>query len=168
MKLWILDLDQPPPNLAPFNYSECHETTIRTKTRNRGSAKIRRAIDYSSVDDHGDFVFINISVPAEMSMIRAEGQGERTCYETFFISFHVFKFRAIEDQSKIAHWLDWEEAEVSWARLDESHTKVCWTLRYKRLLDPAWYFGPWERYAVRLTAGYLIDNLATPQQAEAR
>ena len=38
-----------------------------------------------------------------------------------------------------------------------------WTLRYRRLLDPAWYFGPWERYAVRLAAGYLIDTVATPR-----
>ena len=37
-----------------------------------------------------------------------------------------------------------------------------WTLRYKRLLDPAWYFGPWERYAVKLTADYLIQTVATP------
>ena len=37
-----------------------------------------------------------------------------------------------------------------------------WTLRYKRLLDPAWYFGPWERYAAKLTADYLIQTVATP------
>ena len=41
-------------------------------------------------------------------------------------------------------------------------TKVTWTLHYRRSLDPAWYFGPWERYAARLAAGYLIDSVATP------
>jgi len=39
---------------------------------------------------------------------------------------------------------------------------VTWTLDYERGLDPAWYFGPWERYATRLAAGYLIDAVATP------
>jgi hypothetical protein len=39
---------------------------------------------------------------------------------------------------------------------------VTWSLRYRRMLDPAWYFGPMQRYANQLTAGYLIDTLATP------
>ena len=41
-------------------------------------------------------------------------------------------------------------------------TQVTWTLAYERALDPAWYFGPWERYATRLAAGYLIDAVARP------
>ena len=41
-------------------------------------------------------------------------------------------------------------------------SRVSWSLRYRRELDPAWYFGPWERYGVGLAAGYLIDNLAAP------
>jgi hypothetical protein len=72
------------------------------------------------------------------------------------------KFRALSDHSKVAHWLDWEEAVVTWQRVDAQHTAVTWTLRYRRNVDPAWYFAPWERYAVGLADGYLIDNLATP------
>lgn len=71
-------------------------------------------------------------------------------------------FGAIKDGSKVAHWLEWQQATVSWQSVDETHTAVVWTLRYRRGLDPAWYFGPLERYAVRLAAGYLVDNLATP------
>jgi hypothetical protein len=37
-------------------------------------------------------------------------------------------------------------------------------LHYRRNLDPAWYFGPWERYGVGLAGKYLIDNLATPEK----
>lgn len=66
------------------------------------------------------------------------------------------------DHSKIAHWLAWQESVVQWTRVDATHTRVTWTLRYRRGLDPAWYFRPWERYAVRLAGEYLIDNLATP------
>jgi hypothetical protein len=75
----------------------------------------------------------------------------------------LVRFRVIEDHSKIAHWLDWQEAEVRYQAIDAHHTRVIWTLRYLRRLDPAWYFGPWERYAVRLSADYLIDNVATPR-----
>jgi hypothetical protein len=51
---------------------------------------------------------------------------------------------------------------VTWEPIGRDATRVTWTLRYRRDLDPAWYFGPWERYATRLAAGYLIDAVATP------
>jgi hypothetical protein len=71
-------------------------------------------------------------------------------------------FRAVSDHSKVAHWLDWEDAVVTWRPKDDRHTEVFWTLHYRRNLDPAWYFGPWERYGVGLAGKYLIENLATP------
>ena len=74
---------------------------------------------------------------------------------------HV-RFRAISDQSKIAHWLAWESCEVDWSAQDAGHTRVAWTLRFRRSLDPLWYFRPWERYAVRLAAEHLIRANATP------
>lgn len=74
----------------------------------------------------------------------------------------LVRFRVVSDKSHISHWLDWREAEVRWTKIDEKHTMVCWSLRYDRRLDPAWYFAPWERYAARAAAGYLIDAAATP------
>jgi hypothetical protein len=62
----------------------------------------------------------------------------------------------------MTHFLDWREAVVQWEPADAHTTKVTWTLRYRRGLDPSWYFGPMERYAARLAAGYLIDSVATP------
>jgi hypothetical protein len=73
------------------------------------------------------------------------------------------RWRSISDTSHVAHWLKWEESNVEWAAVDASHTRVRWTLRYRRLLDPAWYFGPWERYAVRLAADQLIQDAAMPR-----
>jgi hypothetical protein len=72
----------------------------------------------------------------------------------------------VSDESKVAHWLDWEYADVRWRPVDgnSGFTEVEWTLGYRRLLDPAWYFRPWERYAVRLAAGYLIQTNATPAE----
>jgi hypothetical protein len=72
------------------------------------------------------------------------------------------RWRAVSDSSHMTHFLAWQETTVRWARVDDRTTQVSWTLRYRRGLDPAWYFGPWERYAVRLAAGYLIDSVATP------
>jgi hypothetical protein len=71
------------------------------------------------------------------------------------------RFVAVADKSKVSHWLDWEAAEVDWKAIDAGRTQVTWTLHYRRLLDPAWYFRPWERYAARLAADYLIQANAT-------
>ena len=71
-------------------------------------------------------------------------------------------WRALSDDSHMTHFLRWREATVRWRAVDEDRTEVTWSLRYRRGLDPAWYFGPWERYATRLAAQYLIDTVATP------
>ena len=71
-------------------------------------------------------------------------------------------FRVVSDGTKLAHWLALGSSEVLFHEVAPGKTEVRWTIRYDRLLDPAWYFGPWERYAVHLAAGYLIDTLATP------
>lgn len=77
-------------------------------------------------------------------------------------------FTLASDSSYITHWLSWEEANVRWAPVDGARTRVTWTLRYRRRLDPAWYFAPLERYGARLAAGYLIETLATPRTAVTR
>jgi hypothetical protein len=71
-------------------------------------------------------------------------------------------FAPVEDGSYLVHWLTWRAAEVR-LRAVPGGTEVRWTLRYRRRLDPAWYFAPLERYGVGLAAGYLIDNQATPR-----
>lgn len=73
-------------------------------------------------------------------------------------------FAAVFDDSYITHWLAWRGAEVRWREVAPGRTEVAWTLRYRRRLDPAWYFGPLERYAARLAAGYLIEALAAPRE----
>jgi hypothetical protein len=70
-------------------------------------------------------------------------------------------FTAKSDTSHIAHWLTWRTSHAAWRAAGPARTEVTWTIVYDRELDPAWYFAPWERYATRLAAEYLIDNLAT-------
>lgn len=91
-----------------------------------------------------------------------EGKPGDLVMEITGVSPERVAFRTVSDHSKVAHWLHWEDAVVSWHPVDERHTEVSWSLRYRRGLDPAWYFGPWERYGVGLAANYLIENVATP------
>jgi hypothetical protein len=74
----------------------------------------------------------------------------------------MLRWRAISDSSHMTHFLNWRESIVRWEPIDAQTTRVTWTLNYRRGLDPSWYFGPMERYAVHLAAGYLIDAVATP------
>lgn len=73
-------------------------------------------------------------------------------------------FEAVSDTSHVAHWLTWQRARVTWRPLAGDRTEVTWTLVYDRKLAPAWYFGPWERYATRLAAEYLIDSVSATRQ----
>ena len=75
------------------------------------------------------------------------------------------RFSVVSDSSYITHWLAWQEAAVRWEPAGAGRTRVTWTLRYERRLDPAWYFAPLERYGVSQAAGYLIDAIATPASA---
>ena len=73
------------------------------------------------------------------------------------------EFVAVSDNSYITHWLSWRSAVVTWQGTGDGHTRVTWTLSYRRRLDPAIYFKPLERYGVSLAAAYLIETLATPR-----
>jgi hypothetical protein len=70
-------------------------------------------------------------------------------------------FTAVSDDSYLHHWLMWRGSDVTWSAVDATHTRVTWTSRYRRTLDPAWYFAPWERYGMKLAADYLITTAAT-------
>ena len=74
----------------------------------------------------------------------------------------LVRWHATSDDSHMRHFLTWQSAEVEWQAIDAHTTRVTWSIRYRRDLDPAWYFGPMERFAVRLAAGYLIESVATP------
>lgn len=71
---------------------------------------------------------------------------------------HV-RFRFVSDASHISHWLIWRHTELLWTRVDDQHIRVQWTIAYRRLLDPAIYFHPWERYAVSLAGDYCLQEL---------
>jgi len=72
------------------------------------------------------------------------------------------RFETVSDQSKLTQWVRWTSSEVTWTAIDDGHTAVIWRINFMRQLDPAWYFTPWERAAVKQAAAYLIAANATP------
>lgn len=106
---------------------------------------------------------LNLGARRVIHFAGGEGQPGDLVLEVAEHAENRVRFRVLSDTSHVAHWLLWENSEVEWNAIDASHTRVRWTLRYRRLLDPAWYFGPNERYAARLTAAQLIQDAATPR-----
>jgi hypothetical protein len=72
------------------------------------------------------------------------------------------RFETISDGSKLTQWVRWDSSQVSWKRIDATHTEVTWKINFARQVDPAWYFVLWERAAVHEGAKYLIEANATP------
>lgn len=72
------------------------------------------------------------------------------------------RFAIPHDDSYISHYLDWKSSEIWLEPLGTDRTRVTWKLSYDRKLDPAWYFGPMQKYAVWLAAKVLVDHVATP------
>ncbi|MGH9601321.1 MAG: hypothetical protein ACRD24_02930, partial [Terriglobales bacterium] len=123
-------------------------------------------------------LFLRAGFPSPMG---AEGEGlrvgdQRTIHfpggegftgdlvlEVAEVGADFVRFRFVSDQSMIGRWLTWRASEVHWNAIGANHTRVTWTLSYRRNLDPAWYFGPWERYGVGLAAEHLIRANATPE-----
>jgi hypothetical protein len=75
------------------------------------------------------------------------------------------RFETVSDGSKLAQWVLWESSEVWWSPVDADHARITWRIHFARQLDPAWYFTPWERAAVRESANFLIAVNATPESA---
>jgi len=69
----------------------------------------------------------------------------------------------VSDSSKLTQWVRWESSDITWKPVDATHTAVTWRITFERQLDPAWYFIPWERFAAREAADYMIRSNATPQ-----
>ena len=69
---------------------------------------------------------------------------------------NYLRFEAVSDTSKLTQWVSWKNSEVEWTPIDATHTQVIWRIHFERQLDPAWYFTPWEQFAVREAAQYLI------------
>lgn len=74
--------------------------------------------------------------------------------------------RFIEDTSYISNYLKLYGTEILLEPIDNHNTKVTLKINYQRLLDPVWYFGPLQEYAVGKSAQFLLDEVITPKSTE--
>ena len=75
---------------------------------------------------------------------------------------NYIRFDISHDDSYISNYLTWTASEIFLEPVSDNATKVTWRLSYERKLDPIWYFGPIQKYAVWLTAKSLVNNNAIP------
>lgn len=59
----------------------------------------------------------------------------------------------------LSHYMEIHGTEVLFTPLDNGGTQISLTVKYKRLLDPAWYFGPMQHLAAKQSAKYLVDTI---------
>ncbi len=66
-------------------------------------------------------------------------------------------FKRTKDESHIAHWMSWQTNRIEWKKASNGHWIIKSTIRFRRELDPYWYFAPLQRYAVGLAGDYILD-----------
>jgi len=71
----------------------------------------------------------------------------------------------LEDTSYIGNYLNLKGTEISFKTIENGGTKVTLTVHYHRFLDPAWYFGPVQEYAIGQTVALLLSELFVPNKA---
>lgn len=59
----------------------------------------------------------------------------------------------------LSHYMNIEGTDVHFTALDNGKTQVSLTVKYERLLDPVWYFGPMQQLAAEQSAKYLVDTI---------
>lgn len=64
-----------------------------------------------------------------------------------------------KNTSYFSHYLTIHGTKIEMAPQADGTTEVSLTIRYRRDLDPAWYFGPLQRRAIRESADYLLLNI---------
>ncbi|MGS2718029.1 hypothetical protein ACVBE9_07650 [Eionea flava] len=65
----------------------------------------------------------------------------------------------VEDTSYLSNYMKSHGTEIRLKPIDDNNTEVTLTIKYERLLDPSWYFGPLQAYGVKQTADYLIAKM---------
>lgn len=70
----------------------------------------------------------------------------------------------LEDTSYIGNYLRLKGTEIDFTPTLDGGTKVSLTIHYHRFLDPAWYFGPLQEYAIGQTASLLLNELFIPKE----
>lgn len=74
------------------------------------------------------------------------------------------KTEVIKDTSYFAHYLTIHGTDIRLEPIDTNTTQVSLTIHYRRELDPAWYFGPLQKTAIKQSGDYLINHVIARSQ----
>ena len=72
---------------------------------------------------------------------------------------HNIYTKFINNDSYIATYLTLHGTHIELKPINGDKTEISLTVQYDRKLDPAWYFGPLERYGVETMAAFLITDI---------
>tara|TARA_R110002072_G_scaffold65527_5_gene161809 strand:+ start:327 stop:1265 length:939 start_codon:yes stop_codon:yes gene_type:complete len=65
----------------------------------------------------------------------------------------------VSNTSYLSKYLKIKNTRIVFDPLPDGRTQVSLTIQYDRLLDPAWYFGPLQRFAVEQSGDYFISSV---------
>jgi hypothetical protein len=74
------------------------------------------------------------------------------------IDENTVEYRFPKDTTKVGQWLRWDSGVLHWEEAKEGQVTLSFTINFTRKLDPIWYFGPMQKYAVREAAEYLLNT----------
>jgi hypothetical protein len=74
------------------------------------------------------------------------------------IDDHTIEYRFPKDTTKVGQWLRWDSGLLHWEETSKGKIKLSFTIHFTRKLDPIWYFGPLQKYAVREATEYLLTT----------
>ncbi len=72
----------------------------------------------------------------------------------------------IEDTTYFSTYLTLHQSRIALEALGERRTRITLSIDYTRKLDPAWYFGPLQRYAMSEMGDFLIREVMVRERAD--
>jgi len=85
-------------------------------------------------------------------------KGE-TWLEIESVSETHIKTKIVKDTSYFSHYLTVQGTDIKLSPISDTSTEISLSVHYRRDLDPAWYFGPLQKAAIKESADYLIENV---------
>lgn len=63
------------------------------------------------------------------------------------------------NDSYLANYMRIDGTDIRFTPLESGGTRVALSVRYDRLLDPAWYFGPVQHHAAKQSAKLFLSDI---------
>lgn len=82
------------------------------------------------------------------------------------VSPRHIRTKVIRNDAYLSHYMEIDGTDVWFDPLPDGRTRVTLTIRYRRLLDPAWYFAPMQQLAAEQSARYLVQSVILRQPRE--